>query len=237
MRLKRLRHLRGLPSGESLVAMLTCSLLLCLALWRPTLAEEQARVNRVVPVREDLFLGLRLSTEIMPGHSWVKIGAARTERRQVGFLSLGLPPDLVLERVTLTLPDVAPEAMANGTHTAKGDATGAGMSATEPLKLKVDVPKGMRHRREFGGVRVEGLTLQWLLADKEVPFLRARRGALQAGEVPGLALQDARFAETPGGPWESLSRARLIKDSNGTCILTAFRRDGRALRLPLPVTF
>lgn len=216
-------RLRSLAARENVVAAVSCALLLGMAFWILLLPEEQKTLNRIVPVRQELFRGLRLSSATMPGRAWASIASARTERKQVGFLSIGLAPELVLEEVVLTLPEADP----------------AASKAPEPLPLRMltQGPAGKQRQREFGSVRLEKLTLQWLRAGEVRPFLQAHSASLQGGEAPGMALRGAYFAETPDAPWEPLKRARIAKAPDGTYELTAFRRDGRALRLSLPLNF
>lgn len=192
-------------------------------LWIPL--EERRGGGRAVPLREDLFTGMRLSSETMPGTPWATVGKAWAERRKLGFLTMGFSPVLVLERLTLTLPTDA-------AHDAASVAT-----APAPLSLgQLTGAQSVEARRRYGGVRIRGLVMRWRQGQDNVPFLRASGATLQMGEEPGLALSRAHFAERPND-WEPLKQARIVKGADDTLCLTALRRDGRALRVPLPLTF
>ncbi len=182
------------------------------------------RGGRAVPMREDLFQGLRLSSAEMPGAPWATVEKAWTERRRLGFLAMGFAPVLVLEHLTLTLPEAEPEA---GTP-----------EAASPTPFSLGTLTGSQatsRRQRYGSVRIQGLVMRWRRGQASVPFLRASGATLQLGEEPGLALARAHFAERPNA-WEPLQRARIVKAGDTLC-LTALRRDGRALRVPLPLTF
>ena len=94
-------------------------------------------------------LVLRLSSAEMPGAPWATVGKAWTERRRLGFLAMGFAPVLVLERLTLTLPEAAPEA---GTPEA---------ASPTPFSLgQLTGSQATSRRQRYGSVRIQGLVMR-----------------------------------------------------------------------------
>jgi hypothetical protein len=179
--------------------------------------KEERTMGKRFPVQTSAFTGLSLATDHTPGEPTITIGKGWFERKRAGLFVIGGFQRLILDRVTITIPQKM-EASATPSESVINllprEFSMESIVLAEVRRLEFREPK------EQGGEA----------------FLRVALADVPAGKNKPIVLQNAWFREK-GKAWEQLARAWIERKGEPIhATLHLIWQNGEQKRMPLTIT-